>query len=131
GFDHYDSTSADAGVDEFVKGLDQPIRETRIGVPKEYFVAGLDPEVRSKIEAGIRLYESLGCTIHEISLPHTEYAVATYYITATAEASSNLARYDGVRYGLRKEGSNLGEMYRKTRMGGFGSEVKRRILLGT
>jgi aspartyl-tRNA(Asn)/glutamyl-tRNA(Gln) amidotransferase subunit A len=133
GFDHFDSTSADASVDEFVKNLDKPVKGTRIGVPKEYFVAGMDPQVKGKIEAGIRLYESLGCEIHEISLPHTEYAVATYYLIATAEASSNLARYDGVRYGLREAPGNptLQEMYRKTRHTGFGKEVKRRILLGT
>ncbi len=132
GFDHYDSTSADVSVDETVRGLDQPIKETRIGVPKEYFIGGLNPEVRERIEAAIRLYQSLGCIVEEISLPHTEYAIATYYIIATAEASSNLARYDGVRYGLRESGNgNLHDMYRKTRMAGFGKEVKRRILLGT
>ena len=131
GFDHFDSTSADASVDEFVKNLDGSIKGTTIGVPKEYFVPGMDQEVKAKIEAGIRLYESLGCEIHEISLPHTEYAVATYYLIATAEASSNLARYDGVRYGLRDSAGSLQEMYRKTRHNGFGKEVKRRILLGT
>ena len=132
GFDHFDSTSADAAPEEFVKNLDQPIKGTRIGIPKEYFVGGLDKEVKAKIEAGIRVYESLGCETQEISLPHTEYAVATYYLVATAEASSNLARYDGVRYGLREGGnSTLQEMYRRTRHNGFGSEVKRRILLGT
>ena len=132
GFDHFDSTSADAAPEEFVKNLDQPIKGTRIGIPKEYFVGGLDKEVKAKIEAGIRVYESLGCEMQEISLPHTEYAVATYYLVATAEASSNLARYDGVRYGLREGGnSTLQEMYRRTRHHGFGSEVKRRILLGT
>jgi aspartyl-tRNA(Asn)/glutamyl-tRNA(Gln) amidotransferase subunit A len=132
GFDHYDSTSADASVDDFAGTLDQPIKETRIGVPKEYFVSGLDPEVKAKINAGIRLYENLGCRIEEISLPHTEFATATYYLIATAEASSNLARYDGVRYGRREGGdSDLKEMYRRTRMAGFGKEVKRRILLGT
>jgi len=132
GFDHFDSTSAGAAREEFVKNLDQPIKGTRIGIPKEYFVGGLDMEVKAKIEAGIRVYESLGCEMQEISLPHTEYAVATYYLVATAEASSNLARYDGVRYGLREGGnSTLQEMYRRTRHNGFGSEVKRRILLGT
>src|SRR2546427_11944768 len=132
GFDHFDSTSADASVDEFVKNLDQPIKETRIGVPKEYFIGGLDREVKARIEAGIRLYESLGCDIQEISLPHTEYAIATYYLIATAEASSNLARYDGVRFGIRESGnSSLQEMYRATRHAGFGKEVKRRVLLWT
>ena len=132
GFDHFDSTSADTPADDFVKNLDQPIKGTRVGVPKEYFIGGLDAEVKAKIEAGIRIYESLGCEIREISLPHTEYAVATYYLIATAEASSNLARYDGVRYGKREGGnSSLQEMYRQTRHAGFGPEVKRRILLGT
>ncbi len=132
GFDHFDSTSADTAVDGFVKGLDQPVKGLRIGIPKEYFIGGLDPEVKTKIEAGIRVYEGLGCEIHQISLPHTEYAVATYYLIATAEASSNLARYDGVRYGLREGAdSSLQEMYRRTRHNGFGSEVKRRIILGT
>jgi aspartyl-tRNA(Asn)/glutamyl-tRNA(Gln) amidotransferase subunit A len=132
GFDQFDSTSADMRVDEFVKELDHPIEGTRIGVPKEYFVPGMDPEVKAKIESGIKVYERLGCEIEEISLPHTEYATATYYLIATAEASSNLARYDGVRYGLREGGSgSLQEMYRKTRHNGFGKEVKRRILLGT
>jgi aspartyl-tRNA(Asn)/glutamyl-tRNA(Gln) amidotransferase subunit A len=131
GFDHFDSTSADTAVDEFVKHLDQPIKGIKIGIPKEYFIPGLDAEVRSKIEAGIRLFENLGCEIHDISLPHTEYAVATYYLIATAEASSNLARYDGVRYGPRGSGNSLQEMYRSTRHDGFGKEVKRRILLGT
>jgi aspartyl-tRNA(Asn)/glutamyl-tRNA(Gln) amidotransferase subunit A len=131
GFDHFDSTSADTAIDEFVKHLDQPIKGLKIGIPTEYFIPGLDAEVRSKIEAGIRVYENLGCEIQEISLPHTEYAVATYYLIATAEASSNLARYDGVRYGPRGSGNSLQEMYRHTRHDGFGKEVKRRILLGT
>ncbi len=132
GFDPYDSTSSDNAVPEFVKNLEQPIKGIRIGIPKEYFVAGLDREVKAKVEAGMRLFESLGCELQEISLPHTEYAIATYYLIATAEASSNLARYDGVRYGFRDSGSStLQEMYRKTRHHGFGKEVKRRILLGT
>src|SRR5206468_7159654 len=97
--------SADTALDDYVKGLDKPIKGTRIGIPKEYFVGGLDAEVKAKVEAGMRVYESLGCELQEISLPHTEYAVATYYLIATAEASSNLARYDGVRYGLRKAGN--------------------------
>ncbi len=132
GFDHFDSTSADTAVPEFIKNLDQPIKGIRIGIPREYFVAGLDAEVRTKIEAGMRIYEDLGCELYEISLPHTEYAIATYYLIATAEASSNLARYDGVRYGLREAAnSSIQEMYRRTRHRGFGQEVKRRILLGT
>ena len=132
GFDHYDSTSADTPVDSFVKALDQPMRDIRIGIPREYFIAGVDPDVKANIESAIKRYESMGCKIEDIRLPHTEHAVATYYLIATAEASSNLARYDGVRYGLRETGTGgLSEMYRKTRMAGFGKEVKRRILLGT
>jgi len=131
GFDQFDSTSADAPVDDFVKNLDLPIKGTRIGIPKEYFISGLDREVKTKIEAGMRVYEDLGCKLEPISLPHTEYAVATYYLIATAEASSNLARYDAVRYGPRETGSSVQEMYRKTRHNRFGAEVKRRILLGT
>jgi aspartyl-tRNA(Asn)/glutamyl-tRNA(Gln) amidotransferase subunit A len=131
GFDHYDSTSADTSVDALVNGLEHPMKDLRIGVPKEYFISGMDPEVREKVEAGIRLFQRLGYNVEQISLPHTEYAVATYYIIANAEASSNLARYDGVRYGFRAEATDLREMYRKTRQGGLGKEVKRRILLGT
>jgi aspartyl-tRNA(Asn)/glutamyl-tRNA(Gln) amidotransferase subunit A len=132
GFDHFDSTAADTTVDTYARNLDRPIKGTRIGIPKEYFVGGLDSEVKAKIEAGMRVYEDLGCELQEISLPHTEYAVATYYLIATAEASSNLARYDGVRYGRRQSAnSSLQEMYRTTRATGFGQEVKRRIILGT
>ena len=135
GFDPYDSTSADVPVESYVKGLDQPMNALRIGIPREYFDnagGGMDSEVKAAVEGAIRRYESMGCKIEEIRLPHTEHAVATYYLIATAEASSNLARYDGVRYGRREAGSgSLSEMYRKTRMAGFGKEVKRRILLGT
>jgi aspartyl-tRNA(Asn)/glutamyl-tRNA(Gln) amidotransferase subunit A len=132
GFDNFDSTSADIPVDSYTRGLDQPIKGIRIGIPREYFIEGMDREVKTSVEDAIRRYEDLGCRIEEIHLPHTEYAVATYYLIATAEASSNLARFDGVRYGLREGASGgLNEMYRKTRMAGFGTEVKRRILLGT
>lgn len=132
GFDAYDSTSADVPVEPFLRDIEQPLKDVRIGVPKEYFIPGMDPEVKARFEDAIKVYESLGYGIDEISLPHTEQAVAAYYLIATAEASSNLARYDGVRYGVRKGGENgLADMYRKTRMNGFGKEVKRRILLGT
>src|SRR5262249_43107843 len=131
GFDHLDSTSADTAVDDFVKNLDFPIKGMKIGIPKEYFIPGLDAEGRGKIEAGMRLFESLGCDIQEIKLPHHAYPVQPYYLIAIAEASSNLARYDGVRYGPRGNGNSLQEMYRRTRHDGFGKEVKRRILLGT
>jgi aspartyl-tRNA(Asn)/glutamyl-tRNA(Gln) amidotransferase subunit A len=132
GFDPYDSTSADLPVQPFERDIEETVKNLRIGVPKEYFVPGLDPEVKARFEDCVRRYEALGCRMEEISLPHTEYAIAAYYLIATAEASSNLARYDGVRYGIRKGGdSGLADMYRKTRMSGFGTEVKRRILLGT
>lgn len=132
GFDSYDSTSADIPVEPFVEGLDRSIESLRIGIPREYFIPGMDPEVKARVEACIKIYERMGCKIEDISLPHTEQAIAAYYLIATAEASSNLARYDGVRYGVRKGGdAGLNEMYRKTRMNGFGKEVKRRILLGT
>ena len=131
GRDPLDSTSADVAVGDYEKALDGNVRGMRVGVPNEYF-EGLNPEIRGNIEKGIRLLEKLGCQIVPIRLPHTEYAIACYYIICTAEASSNLARYDGVRYGYRaKEYSGLRDMYRKTRDQGFGSEVKRRIMLGT
>jgi aspartyl-tRNA(Asn)/glutamyl-tRNA(Gln) amidotransferase subunit A len=131
GPDPNDSTCASVPVPDYAAGLDAPIAGLRIGVPEEYFAAGLDAEVRRKVESGIALLEKLGCKRVPIHLKHTEFAIATYYIIATAEASSNLARYDGVRYGLRSEAATLVEMYRKTRQQGFGAEVKRRIMLGT
>jgi aspartyl-tRNA(Asn)/glutamyl-tRNA(Gln) amidotransferase subunit A len=131
GADPNDSTCAGLPVPDYVAGLVAPIAGLRIGVPEEYFASGLDAEVRRNVEAGIALLEKLGCKRVAIRLPHTEYAIATYYIVATAEASSNLARYDGVRYGLRAEAATLLEMYEKTRREGFGAEVKRRIMLGT
>jgi aspartyl-tRNA(Asn)/glutamyl-tRNA(Gln) amidotransferase subunit A len=131
GRDTNDSTSTTAPVPDYRAEAEKPVKGLRIGISKEYFGAGMDPEVRKKIEAGIELYGKLGCEIREIRMPHTDYAIAVYYIVATAEASSNLARYDGVRYGLRVEGDSLLSMYRKTRGAGFGAEVKRRIVLGT
>ena len=132
GRDPNDSTStthAGAGL----RGRNRQTGESgmRIGVPKEYFGEGMDAEVRKKIEAGIEILKKLGCTLIDIEMPHTDYAIAIYYIIATAEASSNLARYDGVRYGLRVNDDSLIAMYRKTRGAGFGPEVKRRIVLGT
>jgi aspartyl-tRNA(Asn)/glutamyl-tRNA(Gln) amidotransferase subunit A len=103
----------------------------RLGIPKDYFSDGMDSGVRKKIEAGIELFRKMGCELVDIRMPHTDCAIATYYIIATAEASSNLARYDGVRYGLRVKEDALLSMYRKTRGAGFGAEVKRRIVLGT
>jgi aspartyl-tRNA(Asn)/glutamyl-tRNA(Gln) amidotransferase subunit A len=131
GRDPMDSTSADVPVPDYVAELENPVKGLKVGVAKEYFGAGLDPEVRAAVEAAIQQLEELGCKVVPVSLPHTEYAIPTYYIVATAEASSNLARYDGVRYGFRAKASNLSEMYRRTRDGGFGIEVKRRIMLGT
>jgi len=131
GRDPMDSTSADVPVPDYVAELEKPIQSLRVGVAKEYFGEGLDPEVRAAVEAAIQKLAELGCEIVPVSLPHTEYAIPTYYIVATAEASSNLARFDGVRYGFRAKASNLSQMYRETRDGGFGMEVKRRIMLGT
>lgn len=131
GRDANDSTSTTAPVPNYEDEARKPVKGLRIGIPKEYFGEGMDPEVRKKVEAGIDVLRKLGCEIREIRMPHTDYAIAVYYIIATAEASSNLARYDGVRYGLRVDGDSLLSMYRKTRGAGFGAEVKRRIVLGT
>ena len=131
GHDSNDSTSAAVAVPDYAAEIEKPIAGLRIGVPEDYFGAGLDPEVKAKVQAGIALLEKLGCKRVPLKMPHTDYAIATYYIVATAEASSNLARYDGVRYGLRVQGNTLMDMYRKTRERGFGPEVKRRIMLGT
>src|SRR6266852_6375156 len=131
GRDPNDSTSASAPVSDYLSEMAKAVKGLRIGIPKEYFGPGMHEEVRGKIESGIALLKKLGCQPMEIRMPHTDYAIATYYIIATAEASSNLARYDGVRYGPRVPGETLIEMYRKTRGRGFGPEVKRRIMLGT
>ena len=131
GRDPRDATSSGAAVPDYLAGLDRPLHGLRMGIPDDYFGEGIDPEVRQKIEAGIRLLEKLGCKRVSIRMPNTDYAIAAYYILATAEASSNLARFDGVRYGPRVPGATLMEMYRKTRGRGFGPEVKRRIVLGT
>lgn len=136
GRDAMDSTSADVPVPDYVAELAKPLTNSggkmRVGVAKEYFGSGLGAEVRGAVEGAIQKLAQLGCEIVPVSLPHTEYAIPTYYIVATAEASANLARYDGVRYGFRARGARtLSEMYRQTRDGGFGMEVKRRIMLGT
>jgi aspartyl-tRNA(Asn)/glutamyl-tRNA(Gln) amidotransferase subunit A len=132
GRDPMDSTSAELPVPDYVAELEKPIRGMRVGVAREYMGEGLDPEVRSAVEDAVQSLAELGCEIVEVSLPHTEYAIPAYYIVATAEASSNLARFDGVRYGYRAENARtLSEMYRRTRDLGFGTEVKRRIMLGT
>lgn len=131
GHDPLDSTSAPLPVPDFTEVLGKDIKGMKIGIPKEYFIEGMDKEVESSVREAIKKIESLGAIPVEVSLPHTEYAIATYYILATSEASSNLARYDGVKYGLRVEGKDLMEMYMNTRSQGFGAEVKRRIMLGT
>ncbi|MDO8525466.1 MAG: Asp-tRNA(Asn)/Glu-tRNA(Gln) amidotransferase subunit GatA [Candidatus Omnitrophota bacterium] len=132
GYDEMDSTSVDMSVPDYTKSLVKDVRGLRIGVPKEYFVEGLDKEIASSVKAAIELLRSLGADVKEVSLPHTEYAVSAYYIVATAEASSNLARFDGVQYGLRADGAkDMIDMYIKTRSQGFGNEAKRRILFGT
>ena len=131
GIDACDSTSVQQPVPDYTAGLNGDIRALKLGLAKEYMVGGLDPEVKQAIDAAVKQLEKLGAEIVEVSLPHTEYAVATYYIIATAEASANLARFDGIRYGLRVEGADPIELYSKTRGAGFGAEVKRRILLGT
>src|SRR6266700_3134982 len=131
GRDPNDSTSTTAPVPTYADEISKPVKGMRIGIPRDYFAEGLDSGVREKIEKGIELLKKLGCEPVDIRMPHTDYAIATYYIIATAEASSNLARYDGVRYGLRVGDPTLIGMYRKTRGAGFGAEVKRRIVLGT
>ena len=132
GRDPMDATSADLPVPDYVAELKKPVRGLRLGVAKEYFGEGLDPEVRAAVEAAIQNLAEQGCEVVPVSLPHTKYAIPTYYIVATAEASANLARFDGVRYGYRAGGApNLSEMYRRSRDQGFGPEVKRRIMLGT
>jgi aspartyl-tRNA(Asn)/glutamyl-tRNA(Gln) amidotransferase subunit A len=131
GHDRRDSTSVPQPVPHFSKQLTGDIRGLRLGLPKEYLVGGLAPEVKAAVDAAVKQLESLGATVQEISLPHTDYDVAVYYIIATAEASANLARFDGVRYGARVDGADPLEMYGNTRGAGFGAEVKRRIILGT
>jgi aspartyl-tRNA(Asn)/glutamyl-tRNA(Gln) amidotransferase subunit A len=132
GKDAMDATSSERPAGAYVESLDRPVEGLRIGVPEEYFGEGLDPEIRAAIEKVLEGLKAAGCVVKPVSLPHTKYAVPTYYVIATAEASSNLSRFDGVRYGLRDaEARSLADMYRKTRDGGFGAEVKRRILLGT
>ena len=132
GHDPLDSTSAPFPVPDYEAEIGKPVSGMKLGVPKEYFGEGLEAGVRSAVEAAIQKLAEAGCDVVPISLPHTKYAIPTYYVVATAEASSNLARYDGVRYGLRAaDAKTLSEMYRRTRDQGFGAEVKRRIMLGT
>lgn len=131
GHDPKDSTSVDVAVPDFTKAIGQSIKGLKIGIPREYRVEGLPQEISDYWDKGAAMLREAGAEIIDISLPHTEYALPTYYIIAPAEASSNLARYDGVRFGLRESGKNLIEMYENTRAAGFGAEARRRILIGT
>jgi aspartyl-tRNA(Asn)/glutamyl-tRNA(Gln) amidotransferase subunit A len=131
GHDPMDATSIDAPVPDYTAGFEQGVRGLRLGVPDEYFTKGMDAEVEQAVRAAIETLRGLGATLERISLPATPHALATYYVIAPAEASSNLARYDGVKYGLRESGHDLVEMESRTRAAGFGAEVRRRIMLGT
>lgn len=132
GHDEMDSTSANVDIPDYTAALTGDVRGLRIGVPKEYLGQGIDPQVKERVLEALAVFESLGAAWEEISMPHTEYAVAAYYLLASSEASSNLARFDGVRYGVRAENpDNLLDLYRRSRSEGFGPEVKRRIMLGT
>jgi aspartyl-tRNA(Asn)/glutamyl-tRNA(Gln) amidotransferase subunit A len=132
GRDPMDSTSADLPVPDYLAELDKPVKGLKIGVAREYFGEGLESETRNAVEAGIQKLAKMGCEVVEVSLPHTKFAIPAYYLVATAEASSNLARFDGVRYGYRATNArSLSDMYRSSRNLGFGAEVKRRIMLGT
>lgn len=131
GRDPMDSTSASIDLPDYTSVIGMDIKGMKIGIPEEYFLEGMDPEVDKAVKDAIKTFESLGAVPVKVSLPHTGYAVAAYYVLATSEASSNLARYDGVKYGFRAEGKDLMDMYMKSRAQGFGAEVKRRIMLGT
>lgn len=132
GYDPRESTSVPQEVPDYRAFLGQDVKGMKVGVPKEYFIEGIDPEVSSALRGAIKTLEGLGVSIREVSLPHTDYCIAVYYLIAPAEASSNLARYDGVRYGFRsREARDLMDMYKKSRSMGFGAEVKRRIMIGT
>ena len=131
GHDKRDSSSVPQPVPNYAAALDGNVKGLKLGLPKEYMIGGLDSEVKAAVDAAVKQLEKLGAEIVEISLPHTDYAVATYYIIATAEASANLARFDGIRYGARVDGADPIELYGNTRGQGFGPEVKRRIILGT
>ncbi|ACS99769.1 Asp-tRNA(Asn)/Glu-tRNA(Gln) amidotransferase subunit GatA [Paenibacillus sp. JDR-2] len=132
GYDEKDSTSANVDIPDYTSALTGDVKGLRIGVPREYLGEGIDPKVKEAVMQALKTFESMGATWEEVSLPHTEYAIATYYLLASSEASSNLARFDGVRYGVRADNpENLIDLYRKSRSQGFGPEVKRRIMLGT
>ncbi len=131
GHDSHDSTSVPTDVPDYAAELGGGLKGVKLGLPKEYLIDGIDPEVRAAFDAAVKQCEALGAEIHEVSMPHTEYGVATYYIVATAEASTNLARFDGIRYGERVDGADPFTLYCNTRGKGFGEEVKRRVILGT
>ena len=131
GHDPMDSTSIPQAVPDYHSFLGKDLKGVRIGIPAEYSIEGIEDDVKKNYEENLQVFKDQGATLVDISLPHTQYAVATYYIICTAEASSNLARYDGVKYGLREDGKDIIEMYKNTRNKGFGQEVKRRIILGT
>jgi aspartyl-tRNA(Asn)/glutamyl-tRNA(Gln) amidotransferase subunit A len=131
GHDPKDSTSAEVPVPDFEAACERGVRGLRIGVPREYRSDAMAPEIEAMWQQGLTWLREQGATLVDVSLPHTKYALATYYIVAPAEASSNLARYDGVRFGLRREGADLQELYENTRAAGFGDEVRRRVLIGT
>jgi aspartyl-tRNA(Asn)/glutamyl-tRNA(Gln) amidotransferase subunit A len=130
-YDPRDSTSVDAPVPDYTEALVDDIKGMRVGVPKEYFVEGMQPEVEQRVREAVDKLAGLGAEVAEVSLPHTEYSLPTYYLIAPAEASANLARYDGVKYGLSHQEGELWDNYKRTRQSGFGAEVKRRIMLGT
>jgi len=131
GYDKKDSTSINAAVPDYTQSLKADVKGLKIGLPKEYFVRGMDPQVEKAVHKAVEQLVALGAEYQEVSMPHTEYGLSAYYLIAPAEASSNLARYDGVGYGMREEGDDIIAMYKKTRSKGFGAEVKRRIMLGT
>jgi len=132
GFDSKDSTSADRTVPDYTATLNQPLKGLRVGLPKEYFSDQLNPAMEQRVRNAVKEYEKLGATVKEVSLPHAQLAIAAYYVIAPAEASANLSRFDGVRYGYRCDNpQNLNDLYTRTRAEGFGNEVKRRILVGT
>jgi len=131
GYDSADSTSVKIDVPDYLSYLEEDLKDIKIGVPTEYFAEGIDPEVKSIVLGAIDIISRIGVQCENLSMPHSEYCIPTYYIISSSEASSNLARYDGVQYGLRIDGENLIDMYRRTRTEGFGNEVKRRIMLGT
>jgi len=131
GHDPRDSTSVPTDIPDYVEAIKEPVKSLKVGLPKEYFIEGLSDEVEKTVREVAKLLQQMGCELKDVSLPHTKYSIATYYIIATSEASSNLARYDGIKYGLRVPSKDLIEMYMQTRSKGFGAEVKRRIMLGT